>query len=61
MEPGKGHIARDETFDEFLAKEGMLAETEELALKEIIADQVRMKHPPRVDQGQSDERSKPSS
>jgi len=34
-------IARDETFDEFLAKEGMLAETEELALKEIIADQIR--------------------
>ncbi|WP_348259938.1 Fis family transcriptional regulator [Mesorhizobium sp. STM 4661] len=37
----KGHIARDETLDEFLAKEGMLAETEELALKEIIADQIR--------------------
>jgi antitoxin HicB len=37
----KGRIARDETFDEFLAREGMLAETEELALKEIIADQIR--------------------
>ena len=37
----KGRIARDETFDEFLAKEGMLADTEELALKEIIADQIR--------------------
>ena len=41
MEPRKGHVAHDETFDEFLAKEGMLAETEELALKEIIADQIR--------------------
>ncbi|MPZ30877.1 MAG: helix-turn-helix domain-containing protein [Rhodospirillales bacterium] len=37
----KGRVARDETFDGFLAREGMLAETEELALKEIIADQVR--------------------
>ncbi len=37
----KGRIARDETFDEFLANEGMLAETEGLALKEIIADQIR--------------------
>lgn len=37
----KGRVARDETFDELLAKEGMLAETEELALKEIIADQIR--------------------
>ena len=41
QEDKKGHIARDETFDEFLAREGMLAETEELALKEIIADQIR--------------------
>jgi antitoxin HicB len=37
----KGHIARDETFDEFLAKDGILIETEELALKEIIADQAK--------------------
>lgn len=37
----KGRVARDETFDEFLAGEGMLAETEELAIKEIIADQIR--------------------
>jgi antitoxin HicB len=41
MERRKGHIARDETLDEFLAKEGVLAEAEELALKEIIADQIR--------------------
>ena len=37
----KAHIASDETFDAFLAGEGLLAETEELALKEIIADQIR--------------------
>jgi hypothetical protein len=37
----KGHIARDETFDEFLASQGLLAEAEEVALKEIIADQIR--------------------
>lgn len=37
----KAYIASDETFDAFLAGEGLLAETEELALKEIIADQIR--------------------
>ena len=37
----KGGIARDETFDEFLNKEGLLAETEELAVKELIAEQIR--------------------
>src|SRR5262249_37139021 len=37
----KGRVAKDETFDEFLAREGMLAEIEERALKEIIADQIR--------------------
>lgn len=36
-----GYIARDETFDDFLAGEGSLAESEELALKEIIADQIK--------------------
>lgn len=36
-----GHIARDETLDDFLAEQGMLAEAEELALKEIIADQIK--------------------
>jgi antitoxin HicB len=41
MQDEKGRIAPDETFDEFLAGQGMLAETEELALKEIIADQIR--------------------
>jgi antitoxin HicB len=34
----KGSIDRSETFDEFLAKEGLLAETEDAAIKEIIAD-----------------------
>ncbi|MGQ0486639.1 MAG: Fis family transcriptional regulator [Hyphomicrobiales bacterium] len=30
-----------ETFDEFLAGQGLLADSEELALKEIIADQIK--------------------
>ena len=37
----KGYVAQDETFDEFLAGQNMLADAEELALKEIIADQIR--------------------
>jgi antitoxin HicB len=37
----KGRIARDETFDEFLAGQALLADSEELALKEIIADQIK--------------------
>jgi len=37
-----GHIDRSETFDEFLAKDGILAETEDAAIKEIIADQVKV-------------------
>jgi hypothetical protein len=37
----KGRIDHGETFDEFLASDGLLAETEEVALKQIIADQVR--------------------
>jgi hypothetical protein len=38
----KGRIDRSETFDEFLAKDGILAETEDAAIKEIIADQIRV-------------------
>lgn len=38
----KGRIDRSETFDEFLAKDGLLAETEDAALKCIIADQVKL-------------------
>jgi antitoxin HicB len=35
----KGSIDRSETFDEFLARDGLLGETEEAALKQIMADQ----------------------
>jgi DNA-binding Xre family transcriptional regulator len=35
-------IDRRETFDQFLAKEGLLAETEDAALKAIIADQIKL-------------------
>jgi antitoxin HicB len=38
----KGSIDRSETFDEFLAKDGLLAETEDAAIKEIIADQIKV-------------------
>ena len=38
--PARKGIARDETFDEVLASEGLLAETEELAVKELIAAQI---------------------
>lgn len=38
----KGSIDRSETFDEFLAKDGLLAKTEDAALKEIIADQIKV-------------------
>jgi transcriptional regulator GlxA family with amidase domain len=37
----KGRIDRSESFDEFLAKDGILAETEDAAIKEIIADQIK--------------------
>lgn len=37
----KGHIDRSETFDDFLAKDGLLAETEDAAIKDVIADQIR--------------------
>jgi antitoxin HicB len=37
----KGSIDRSETFDEFLAEQGLLAETEDAAIKEIIADQIK--------------------
>ena len=37
----KGKIDRSESFDEFLAKDGLLAETEDAALQEIIADQIK--------------------
>ncbi len=37
-----GYVDRSETFDEFLAKDGILAETEDSAIKEIIADQIKV-------------------
>lgn len=37
----KGSIARDETFDEFLNEEGLLAQAEETAIKELIAEQIK--------------------
>ena len=37
----KGSIDRSETFDEFLAEQGLRAETEDAAIKEIIADQIK--------------------
>jgi antitoxin HicB len=39
MKKKKGYVDRSETFDEFLAKDGVLTETEEAALKEIARDQ----------------------
>ena len=38
----KGTIDRRESFDEFLEKDGLLAETEDAAIKEIIADQIKV-------------------
>jgi hypothetical protein len=35
-------IDRSETFDDFLAADGLLAEAENAALKEIIADQLKL-------------------
>ena len=38
----KGSIDRSETFNEFLAGDGLLAESEDAAIKEIIADQIKV-------------------
>jgi hypothetical protein len=35
----KAHLSK-ETFDDFLAEQGLLAETQEAALKQVIADQI---------------------
>ncbi len=37
----KPRIDRSETFDDFLSEQGLLADAEEQAIKEIIADQIR--------------------
>ncbi|MCL4712867.1 MAG: XRE family transcriptional regulator [Pseudorhodoplanes sp.] len=38
----KGYIDRSESFDEFLEKDGLLSEAQDAAIKEIIADQIRV-------------------
>jgi antitoxin HicB len=42
LKKAKGSLDRSETFNEFLDKQGLLAETEDAAVKEIIADQIRV-------------------
>ena len=42
LEQMSPHIDRSETFDEFLAKDGIRAETEDAAIKEVIADQIKV-------------------
>ena len=42
MKKRKGSIDYHETFDEFLAEQGLLAETEDAAVKEIIADRIKV-------------------
>ena len=37
----KGYIDRSETFDEFLDKDGLLAATEDAAVKQIMADLIK--------------------
>jgi antitoxin HicB len=38
----KGYIDRSESFDDFLAKDDLLAETEDAAIKEIVANQLKV-------------------
>lgn len=38
----KGYIDRSESFDDFLAKDDLLAEAEDAAIKEIVADQLKV-------------------
>jgi antitoxin HicB len=38
----KGYVDRSESFDDFLAKDNLLAETEDAAIKEIVADQLKV-------------------
>ena len=41
MADRKGYVDRSESFDDFLAADGLLEETEAIALKQVIADQIR--------------------
>ena len=38
----RGRVDRSETFDEFLVKDDLSAETEGAAIKEVIADQIKV-------------------
>jgi antitoxin HicB len=38
----KGTVDRSESFDEFLEKDGLLAETEDAAIKEVITEQIKV-------------------
>ncbi len=41
MSETKGYVDRSESFDDFLEEDGLLEETEAVALKQVIADQLR--------------------
>ncbi|RWX77221.1 Fis family transcriptional regulator [Neorhizobium lilium] len=41
MTDSKGYVDKSESFDDFLQADGLLEETEAIALKQVIADQVR--------------------
>lgn len=41
MSEAKGYVDRSESFDDFLDVDGLLDETEAIALKQVIADQLR--------------------
>lgn len=40
--PKIASVDRGESFNEFLARDGLLAETEDTAIQEIIADQIKV-------------------
>jgi hypothetical protein len=37
----RGYVDRSESFDDFLAKDDLLADAEDAAIKEIVADQLK--------------------
>lgn len=41
MNEAKGYVDRSESFDDFLEADGLLEEAEAIALKQVIADQLR--------------------
>ena len=42
MSDSKGYVDRSESFDDFLEADGLLQDAEAIALKQVIADQVRL-------------------